>query len=308
MIWIKVAEETRPKQGSARRVANPPHPLPLTVPGRQDTRAAMADDDDRDEMLRGMAANRGCKLVKSRRRTPGVGDYGRYGLRDAKTGQDVYGFGSPGLTATSQEIEDYLRGGLRASWKQSLRAAPEIPQSERKAAPRRDAPADKARPKPKRAPSPPPPPPARPPKPKLTIREAAPRDAEAISKLLGELGFPSDAGALRRRLPVLSKAGTPPLVADEAAVIGVLSWHVMPVLHRPTPVGRVSMMVVAEEARGRGVGAALLAEAERRIAAAGCALVEVTSNIELGDAHAFYRAHGYERTSYRFAKTLIGPA
>lgn len=264
--------------------------------------------NDRDEMLRETAANRGCKLVKSRRRTPGAGDFGRYGLRDAKSGQDVYGFGFDGLTATPEEIESYLRGGLRASWKQSLRAAPDIPQPEAKKA--RKAQESRsggtAKPKPKRIPRPPAPPPAPPPQPELAIREAGPRDADALSALLGELGFPSEAAAIRRRLTDLRKGGTPPLVADEGGAIGVLTWHVMPVLHRPAPVGRVSMMVVTLKARGRGVGAALLAEAEARIAAAGCALVEVTSNVVLGGAHGFYRAHGYERTSYRFVKRLDG--
>src|SRR3954454_16517613 len=84
-------------------------------------------DADRDDMLRDMAANRGCRLVKSRKRTPGSGDYGRYGLRNAKTGQDVYGFGAGGLPARAEDIENYLRGGLRSSWKQSLREAPALP-------------------------------------------------------------------------------------------------------------------------------------------------------------------------------------
>jgi hypothetical protein len=30
----------------------------------------------------------------------------------------------------------------------------------------------------------------------------------------------------------------------------------------------------------------------------------VTSNLDLSGAHAFYRKIGFERTSYRFAKTL----
>ncbi|MFL6858419.1 MAG: GNAT family N-acetyltransferase [Allosphingosinicella sp.] len=246
----------------------------------------MAEDD----WLRDMAANRGCRLVKSRRRKPG-GDYGRYGLRDPKTGQDVYGFGADGLTATAEEIEAYLRGGLAASWKQSLRASPEVPRPA------------KAR---RKAPPPPPPAPPPPAKPRLEVREAAPRDADAISALLGALGFPTPAADVKRRLAALRKSGEPPLVADEGGAIGLLAWHVTPVLHRPAPVGRVTLMVVAEKARGRGVGAALLAEAEAQLSAAGCGLVEVTSNIELGGAHAFYRAQGYERTSYRFAKTLGG--
>ena len=77
-------------------------------------------DPDRDTMLRDMAANRGCRLVKSRRRTPGVGDYGLYGLKDAASGKDVFGVGDDGLTATPEEIEAYLRRGLVADWKSSL--------------------------------------------------------------------------------------------------------------------------------------------------------------------------------------------
>ncbi|MEA2999910.1 MAG: hypothetical protein QOK17_1743 [Sphingomonadales bacterium] len=257
-------------------------------------------DADRDEMLRDMAANRGCRLVKSRRRTPGSGDYGHYGLRDAKSGQDIYGFGAGGLTATAEDIENFLRGGLRSSWKQSLREAPSLPKAGKRKGPEPEAKAPEREPKP---PPPAPPPPA-PPQPVLSIREAAPRDAKAISALLGELGFPSEATEIRRRLPRLRKAGEPVLVAVEEKLIGCLAWHVTPVLHRPAPVGRVTMMVVAQKARRHGVGAALLEAAEARLAAAGCGLVEVTSNIELGGAHAFYRALGYERTSYRFAKKL----
>jgi ribosomal protein S18 acetylase RimI-like enzyme len=48
----------------------------------------------------------------------------------------------------------------------------------------------------------------------------------------------------------------------------------------------------------------MLAEAESRLAALGCGLVEVTSNMKRGRAHSFYERLGYERTSYRFAKAL----
>ena len=50
--------------------------------------------------------------------------------------------------------------------------------------------------------------------------------------------------------------------------------------------------------------AACRGEAEKRLAAKGCGLVEVTSNRKRLRAHAFYERLGYERTSYRFAKTL----
>ena len=69
--------------------------------------------------LRRLAGNRGCRLVKSRRRKPGSGDYGLYGLTDAVTGRQVFGFGGSGLTASPEEIESFLRGTTAATWKNS---------------------------------------------------------------------------------------------------------------------------------------------------------------------------------------------
>ncbi len=253
----------------------------------------------RDKMLRDMAANRGLRLVKSRRRKPGVGDYGHYGLED-QTGKKVFGFGKRGLTATPDEIETHLRDFMVEDWKSSLTQAARAPKREKAPSPRA---AKKKTPRSPPPPSPPPPAPSPPPpSPKLVIREAKPGDAEAITALVDELGFEVTKNEVSKRLRALAKGDEPVLVADRDGVIGCLTWHVTPVLHRPTPVGRVTMLVVTEHARREGAGEALVAEAEARTAARGCGLIEVTSNIELGGAHAFYQRIGFERTSYRFVK------
>ena len=261
-----------------------------------------------DDALREVARNRGCKLVKSRRRKPG-GDYGRFGLKDAKSGKEVFGFGEDGLTASAAEIAGYLKRGAVAGWKRSLiapvdqapppakrrRAEPRAAKPERRAAPKRAAarpPAKAAKRAEPEAPRPP------------RVREARPGDAEPIAGLLAELGYKVTAADVRRRLTAMRKASEPALVAERGGVIGALSWHVTPVLHRPRPVGRITMMVVAEEARGEGVGTLLVEAAEQRLRERGCGMVEVTSNISRLRAHAFYRDLGYERTSYRFAKAL----
>ncbi|MBV9373009.1 MAG: N-acetyltransferase, partial [Alphaproteobacteria bacterium] len=85
-------------------------------------------EEDGDAALGAMALNRGCKLVRSRRRKPGAGDYGRYGLKDSASGAEILGFGPDGLTATAEEIERFLRGSPAASWKRSLAAAADAPQ------------------------------------------------------------------------------------------------------------------------------------------------------------------------------------
>jgi ribosomal protein S18 acetylase RimI-like enzyme len=235
---------------------------------------------DGDSALREMAANRGLKLVKSRRRTPGKGDYGRYGLID-DGGAELLGFGRSGLTATAEEIEAYLHKGIEADWKTSLRAAGGKPSA-------------RARKRPPPEPEPEPPP--------LEVRPARFADAPAIAALVTRLGFDSTGGEIAARLPKLKKE--PPLVAERGAVIGILTWHVTPVLHRPHPVGRITMMAVDEGQRRSGVGRALVEAACERLLAKGCGLVEVTSNADLSGAHAFYRKLGFERTSYRFAKKL----
>jgi len=95
------------------------------------------------------------------------------------------------------------------------------------------------------------------------------------------------------------------LVAElDGGVIGCLSTSVMRVLHRPAPVGRISMMVVDESLRSQGIGAVLVAAAEEALAAQGCYMVEVTSHVRRTDAHRFYERIGYERTSVRLAKEL----
>ena len=139
----------------------------------------------------------------------------------------------------------------------------------------------------------------------FSIRPARAQDATQLSALLTELGFPAPAETIAERLSGLIKANETVLVATHGDdVIGMASVHMTPVLHRPTPVGRVTALVVTESARGRGVGRALVSAAERMLRERGCELIEVTSNQRRTDAHAFYERLGYEVTSLRFKKTL----
>jgi len=137
------------------------------------------------------------------------------------------------------------------------------------------------------------------------IRAAEVRDGTAISSLIEQLGYRATGEDVAERLAAMAGEGQVVLVAElDGRVVGCLSTSIMRVLHRPAPVGRISMMVVDEGCRSRGIGAALVRAAERSLAERGCYMVEVTSHVRRTEAHRFYEKLGYERTSVRLAREL----
>lgn len=61
---------------------------------------------------------------------------------------------------------------------------------------------------------------------------------------------------------------------------------------------------VASSLRGQGAGAALIADAEARARAAGCSLVQLTTNASRTDAARFYQRLGFTASHIGFKKTL----
>ena len=134
-----------------------------------------------------------------------------------------------------------------------------------------------------------------------------PSDAAALVPLLDALGYPTDPATIDARLRTLAAIdpSTRTLVAVvDGEVVGFATLHATPVLHRPTPVGRITGIAVLPSARGTGAGRALVAAAEDHFRALGCARLEVTSGVTHVPAYDFYRHLGYEDHGVRFAKSL----
>ncbi|HEX8842329.1 MAG TPA: GNAT family N-acetyltransferase [Sphingomicrobium sp.] len=260
--------------------------------------------DERLDELAETARNRGLKLVRSRVRTPGKRRFGKVGLTDPG-GKPVLGMDEKGPTAKPEEVEQYLRNLGAKDWGASLGVAV-MPRKKKTARPERE-PANDAEEEPRRreAEREPEPEPEPAPAPKPKIREAKPGDSKVLAKLIKYLGHEIDEKGVRKNLSRLAKAGETPLVATlDKQVVGLVGLHRMVAVHRPAPVGRINVLVVAEEAQDRGIGRILVEAAEQWCRKAGCKILEVTSNDRRTAAHAFYRHLGYERTSMRFMKAL----
>ncbi|MCY1127543.1 GNAT family N-acetyltransferase [Frigidibacter sp. RF13] len=67
---------------------------------------------------------------------------------------------------------------------------------------------------------------------------------------------------------------------------------------------QVEAVRVASTFRGRGIGAALMADAEARARAAGCTLMQLTTNKTRADAHRFYERRGFTPTHIGYKRDL----
>jgi GNAT superfamily N-acetyltransferase len=146
----------------------------------------------------------------------------------------------------------------------------------------------------------------------MVVRAASPADAPALASLLGELGYPSEADRVRARLArVLATRGDSAtdsvfVAADSRArdVLGMLALHQFSALHDDAPVALITALVVAERARGLGVGRRLVDRAVETARRWGCTRLMVTTHVRRADAHAFYEHIGFDLTGRRYVKTL----
>lgn len=138
----------------------------------------------------------------------------------------------------------------------------------------------------------------------MLIRAAAPADAEVLAGLFGQLGYPSTAGEVRGRLLERGDAARTLVAEAGGRLCGVIVVNLVAPLHVAGRWALVSALVIDEAARGGGIGAALLDEAERTAREQGCVRMELSSSESRTRAHAFYRRQGFGEVRKRFVKPL----
>jgi ribosomal protein S18 acetylase RimI-like enzyme len=129
----------------------------------------------------------------------------------------------------------------------------------------------------------------------MTIRPMTEADADAVAQLSGELGYPSDPKAVRRRIRSVDPADLLIVAVNEADVpLGFIQGRMTRTVEAEARVHIVGL-VVSSKARRAGVGRRLIAEVEHWAAITDAEMVVVKSNTARAEAHEFYPAAGYEK-------------
>src|SRR4030081_3099383 len=143
----------------------------------------------------------------------------------------------------------------------------------------------------------------------ITIRPAAPADAPVLCELLTQLGYPASESEIPARVSAV--ASFPRAAAFVATngfgeVVGVVTTHIFPSIHHNEPVAWLTTLVVLEDARGAGIGSALVKHVEQWATRNGARRLSVTSGKQRKATHEFYEKRDYENTGLRFTKNLAG--
>jgi predicted N-acetyltransferase YhbS len=129
----------------------------------------------------------------------------------------------------------------------------------------------------------------------ITTRAMVEADAEQVAKLSGELGYPSDAEAIRRRLRAISPADLLLVAVEEnGAPTGFIHAMAMRTIEEEVRV-HVMALVVSSRVRRNGTGRKLISEAENCAREIGAEGIVVRSNVTRGEAHEFYPALGFRK-------------
>ena len=139
----------------------------------------------------------------------------------------------------------------------------------------------------------------------LQIHKARRRDLAVVVKLLAAMDSEeamsvSRAAAIHREMSRYPDYACYLALADGEA-IGTFTLLVFPTLvHEGRREALVDGVVVHPEWRGRGIGGAMMAEAMRLAAHAGCYKLALSSNSRREDAHRFYRSLGFRQHGVSF--------
>jgi GNAT superfamily N-acetyltransferase len=143
----------------------------------------------------------------------------------------------------------------------------------------------------------------------MKTRNAAKTDGLAIAELTAQLGYSTDVLETEERLTkILAQADSAVYVAEDdcGAIIGWIQTHVLCSLESGLRVEIIGL-IVAENARRRGVGRLLIRCAEEWTRATGANAMVVRSNSQRIKSHLFYPSLGFKHIKNQqvYRKTVV---
>ena len=129
----------------------------------------------------------------------------------------------------------------------------------------------------------------------ILFRPAEPADAEGIAAMFTDEGYPAGPSDIVGRLERFDSREAQVIVAEhEGTLLGFIAIHALPRFEQDDWIVRILALVVDAGARERGVGRALMGEAERVGRELGAAFIELTAGHHRPEARQLYETLGYD--------------
>ncbi len=131
----------------------------------------------------------------------------------------------------------------------------------------------------------------------IHMRPAQATDAAAIATMFTDEGYPAGPSDIVVRLERFANAHARAIVAEhDGAILGFVAIHALPRFEHDDWIVRILAIVVDAGARERGVGHALMAEADRVAVELDAAFIELTAGHHRPEARQLYESLGYDAT------------
>ena len=142
----------------------------------------------------------------------------------------------------------------------------------------------------------------------VAVRQMRSEDTGAVARLVTQLGYPSTEDEIRRRFDLIKDRWDARLLIAQRSGSAIVGWVHVQALYLLESDARAEIfgLVVAETARGTGVGRRLMEAAEEWALLRGLSVMGLRSNHLRTEAHGFYEHLGYTviKTQNAFRKIL----
>ena len=142
----------------------------------------------------------------------------------------------------------------------------------------------------------------------MLVRPMTPSDSREVASLSNQLGYPSSASDIEKRLGTMNQGpdfGTFVAETPDGRVAGWIQVYVVRLVEADA-YAEIGGLVVDASTRGHGLGKALLGACEKWAIERGYSKISVHSNMKRSEARPFYESMGYNiaKTQYVFNKGL----